>query len=119
MRLTQNFTDDEFKCPCCGRVDMDADFMALLQVARNIAGVPFHVTSGYRCSRYNRKVGGTRHSSHMIGLAADIRTMSSRERFAVMSGLIKAGFERVGEGDGYIHVDADPGKSQRVMWGYR
>ncbi len=31
-----------------------------------------HVTSGYRSPRLNQMVGGTKHSMHMQGLAADI-----------------------------------------------
>src|SRR5437867_10669758 len=31
-----------------------------------------HVTSGYRSPRLNQMVGGSRHSMHMQGLAADI-----------------------------------------------
>jgi len=31
-----------------------------------------HITSGYRSARLNRMVGGSKHSMHMQGLAADI-----------------------------------------------
>src|SRR5436309_4153487 len=37
-----------------------------------IGNSPIHVTSGYRSPRLNRMVGGSKHSMHMQGLAADI-----------------------------------------------
>lgn len=34
------------------------------------------VTSGYRCEKLNKAVGGAKYSQHMSGQAADIRTVS-------------------------------------------
>jgi uncharacterized protein YcbK (DUF882 family) len=118
MRLTRNFTDDEFKCPCCGRVEINGAFIHQLQTARDIASVPFVINSGYRCGDHNWRVGGSPDSSHKKGLAADIRTQTSSERFAVIDGLIKAGFRRIGVAENYIHVDMDMSKPQNVMWVY-
>jgi zinc D-Ala-D-Ala carboxypeptidase len=121
MQLTENFTDDEFKCPCCGQF-IDSlpfrAFLAKLQDARNIAGTPFVITSGYRCPKHNAEVGGKADSSHLKGIAVDIRTHISPDRFAIINGLIKAGFERVGIGSNFIHVDMDTVKPQRLMWIY-
>lgn len=39
-------------------------------------GRPIKVTSGYRCPKLNKKVGGAASSQHMYGQAADITTMS-------------------------------------------
>ena len=33
--------------------------------------VNIYITSGYRCPKHNRKVGGARNSTHMRGLACD------------------------------------------------
>ena len=129
MRLTRNFTDDEFKCPCCGQAGISSPFVYQLQAARDIASadflalgdprsVPFVITSGYRCGNHNWLVGGRPDSSHKKGLAADIRAQTSSERFAIVSGLIKAGFGRIGVAKNYIHVDIDMSKPQNVMWVY-
>lgn len=119
MRLTKNFTDDEFKCPCCGKL-LDSlpfrAFIAKLQDARNIAGIPFVITSGYRCLKHNKAVGGEPDSSHLVGVAADIRTWTLLERFSIINGLMKAGFTRFGIGQKHVHVDMDVWKPQRLIW---
>lgn len=39
-------------------------------------GRPVIVTSGYRCPKLNKAVGGASNSAHLYGQAADIRTVS-------------------------------------------
>ena len=48
----------------------------LLDPLRERWGSPLIVTSGYRCAKLNRAVGGAARSQHTKGQAADIRTMS-------------------------------------------
>lgn len=56
----------------------------LLQPIRDAYGKPIRVTSGYRCYRLNRAVGGSPSSVHPLGWAADIRPASgSYEEFEV------------------------------------
>ncbi len=121
MQLTPNFTDTEFECACCGEL-LDGlpfrRFISKLQRARLFANAPFVITSGYRCPKHNAAVGGKMNSSHLKGLAADIRVQSSGNRFTVIEGLIKAGFERIGIGREFVHVDMDGSKPQRLIWVY-
>lgn len=52
----------------------------ILDPLREAYGHPIIVTSGYRCPELNNKVGGSRTSQHVLGQAADIRSVSdSRE----------------------------------------
>jgi zinc D-Ala-D-Ala carboxypeptidase len=103
----KNFKESEFKCKCCGKVKLDMDFIRLLDYARNYAGVPFNITSGYRCSKHNANVGGVIDSSHLQGCAADIETENAETRLAVTTGLCIAGFERILQEKTWIHVDTD------------
>ncbi len=48
----------------------------ILDPLREAWGAPIIVTSGYRCGKLNRAVGGASGSQHMLGQAADIRTVS-------------------------------------------
>lgn len=48
----------------------------LLQPIRDAWGKPIIVTSGYRCYRLNRAVGGSPTSAHPLGWAADIKPAS-------------------------------------------
>lgn len=98
---------------------MDATFIAMLNNARAIAGIPFHINSGYRTPERNRRVGGkTPGSSHLKGLAADIRCTGSRERNIILHSLIAAGFTRIGIARSFIHADCDTTKAQNVTWLY-
>ena len=45
---------------------------AVLQPIRNHYCAPLRITSGYRCLRLNRAVGGAKASQHVCGEAADI-----------------------------------------------
>lgn len=50
----------------------------VLDPLREAWGAPIIVTSGYRSTRLNSYVGGTRMSQHVNGQAADIRTLSDK-----------------------------------------
>ena len=114
------FSLSEFVCPCCGRQEMKEDFLKLLDYARDVAGVPFKITSGFRCPRHNAHVGGKPNSAHLGGWAADIAAEDSETRARIVVGLIKAGFRRIGIDfkRGFIHVDCDPEKPKPRLWGY-
>jgi|LGVF01.2.fsa_nt_gb uncharacterized protein YcbK (DUF882 family) len=113
-----HFKKGEFACHCCGVEKIHHAFLLRLDKARKIAGVPFKITSGYRCQSHNAAVGSRPTSSHVKGRAADLAVIGNRMRFLVLAALIKAGFTRIGIGEGFIHVDSDIEKSQNVTWLY-
>lgn len=50
-----------------------------LDQIREKFGAPIIVTSGFRCQKLNKKVGGVPNSFHLTGQAADIRPMITGE----------------------------------------
>ncbi len=48
----------------------------MLEKIRIVYGKPIIVTSGYRCPKLNNVVGGAKTSQHVLGQAADIRSVS-------------------------------------------
>lgn len=112
----RNFTLDEFSCPCCGEVQMDYEQIEMLDEARELAGVPFKVNSGYRCKKHNENVGGSPNSSHPKGYATDIAVRDSESRFKILKALLEVGFTRIGVYKTFIHCDNDPDKPQGVCW---
>ena len=52
---------------------------AVLDPLREKYGRPIHVSSGYRCPRLNKAVGGAANSQHTTGEAADIYVSRARE----------------------------------------
>jgi len=97
---------------------MDKTFLLKLDEARERAGIPFVINSGYRSPEHNAKIGGKPNSSHLKGLAVDISVTNSRQRFIVLNALLEVGFTRIGIADTFIHVDLDNGKSKDVIWTY-
>jgi len=79
---------------------------------------PIAVTSWVRCDVHNLAVGGKPDSSHLLGLATDISCSSSLYRVKIIyfAGLL--GFNGVGIGNTFIHLDSDIAKSQYRFWQY-
>mgnify|MGYP002514628083 CR=1 FL=1 len=50
----------------------------ILDPLREAYGKPIVVTSGFRCAKLNRAVGGAARSQHTKGEAADIRSLSDK-----------------------------------------
>jgi len=72
QKLYQYFNRSEFVCKCgCGFDTVDAGLLTLLSDIREFWGRVV-ITSGCRCERYNRLVGGAADSQHLKAKAADI-----------------------------------------------
>jgi len=118
--MLKHFRYEEFDSPDekGSFINMDSDFLSMLDNARGAARIPFKINSGYRTAQHNKKVGGKSKSSHLVGKAVDIACNSSRERFKILSALQDEGFNRFGIADTFIHVDNDENKSPFVIWTY-
>ena len=121
----RNFNLKEFDSPDLSGsgLNMDKDFLSMLDNARDIAKTPFKITSGYRTKEHNiaiyKKLGKKPiESSHLKGLACDIACSDSRARFLIINALLEAGFTRIGIANNFIHVDSDCEKSENVIWTY-
>lgn len=68
-----HFQKCEFMCPCCGSVGdgIATSLVELLETLREKYGAII-ITSGFRCKKYNREVGGVSNSAHLKGQASDI-----------------------------------------------
>ena len=97
--------------------NMNADFLNKLDEAREYAGIPFVINSAYRSPTHPLSIKNPT-SSHIKGLAVDIRCNTSRNRFIILDALIAVGFNRIGIADTFIHVDLDLSKSDNVIWTY-
>lgn len=103
-------------------VNMDSNFLQLLDKAREIAGVPFRITSGYRTKSYNESLRAkgykaSPNSSHTKGVAVDIAISSGSERWVILNALIQVGVRRFGISSNFLHADVDADKPNAV-WTY-
>jgi uncharacterized protein YcbK (DUF882 family) len=85
---------------------MESEFLEKLDAAREIAGIPFVISSGYRCPKHNKEVGSTA-TNHPLGVASDIRCTDGASRFKIIAALIQAGFTRIGVAKTFIHCDTN------------
>ena len=132
MQLTKNFSLQEFlKSNTATRLNITEQFnppqfvldnidnlAQQLQIARDYFGEPMVFSSGYRCLKLNKAVGGVANSAHTSGSAVDIEFNSEAHAKKLIEALIKAGFKRIGLGWSFIHVDIDYTKPNPACWLY-
>jgi len=97
--------------------NMSKEFLFVLDEAREIAGIPFVINSAYRSPEHPLSIKNPS-SSHIKGLAVDIKATDSNTRFKIVKALMTVGFTRIGIADTFIHVDLDLDKTQNVIWTY-
>lgn len=118
MMQLKYFTDAEFRKIGCSLAQMDSHLMQCLDLARDIAGIPFVITSAYRDPAKNAAVGGVGNSAHTRGLAVDISCPDSSCRFKIVDAAIYVGFKRIGIGKNFIHLDVDDSLPHPVIFLY-
>ena len=112
------FKEEEFTCPCCGKVFLNPVLIPTLDKIRKDYGKPMIVTSGFRCPSHNQSVGGAASSEHLIGSGADIECISNYDRFALLSICLKHGIRRIGIGKTFIHIGIALSSPQDIIWLY-
>lgn len=129
MNLSKNFTLEEMlESQAARRKGISEQFtppkeaidnlktlcVKLLQPVRDKIGKPILISSGYRCKRTNRAVGGKATSHHIKGMAADINGVgySNRELFFFIKNNFKFTQLIWEYGDkknpAWVHVSYDP-----------
>lgn len=115
MKLSYNFTLEELtKSATANRLHISnepteeiiSNLLALcekiLQPIRNEYGKPIIISSGFRCTKLNKAVGGASTSQHTKGEAADIHSVSdtlqdNKELFNIIEKMVKDGKIIVGQ----------------------
>ena len=103
--ITKNFKRAEFACPDCDKDrPLDSKLIYLLQSLREKIKKPIYISSGLRCKKYNRKIGGYIRSPHMSGKAVDIKVKNMHIVDLALEAK-EIGFSRIGIYKSFIHVD--------------
>ena len=115
IRVAKHFKLSEFACPYCKKVMLHPKLLAKLTELRKILERPVHITSGYRCPKYNQEAGGVISSYHCIGLAADI-VVKDIELITLLEICENLDFSGIGfyEKRHFLHLDVRPTK--RARW---
>ena len=100
-----NFKPDEFKCSCCGRLDIYSDLLDLLQKAREDLGSAITINSGYRCPEHNDSVSSTGLAGpHTTGKSVDIHVSNSQHRKQLIDYFANK-VTGIGIAKTFIHID--------------
>lgn len=79
-QISENFYRDEFDCPCCGLFNVKDELLVKLQKMRSDFNKPMPISSGTRCIKHNKKVGGSEMSDHILGRAVDVACSNAIDR---------------------------------------
>lgn len=120
VKLSTHFNSSEFDCHgsgCCSQTIVNPDLVKYLQQIREHFNAPITITSAYRCTTHNRRIGGATGSRHTKGDAADIvvKGVSPREvaKYAESIGIKGIGLYET-SADGYFtHIDT---RSTKSFW---
>lgn len=116
--FARHFTRKEFECQCgCGMDSVDSELVNVLDDVRDYLGVPVFVTSGNRCKKHNKEIGGSDDSQHLYSKAADFKAPGFSDDL-IADYLEKRYPDKYGIGryKGRTHIDVRP---DRARWDNR
>jgi len=102
---------------------LDEEFVAKLDQARHIAGIPFKITSGLRTLETNKSIiGASPDSSHLQGLAVDLLVENDHEVSLIVDAAKAVGITRRGiyvdakNVPTHVHLDVATDRVSEVIW---
>jgi len=112
--------DKKLKCPCCGEGRLSVATFIVLETVRMHFDKPVTITSGPRCSTYNRKVGGSARSEHLIVPDEDVEAVDfvvegvkPHDVYAYLDSLPYANLLGLGKYKDFTHMDT---RGYRARW---
>lgn len=135
MNLSQHFTLAEFvtsssaarlhidNAPSQDIVENLKRLAEVMERVRGILGKPIIITSGYRCSKLNKAVGGKPNSKHVQGLACDFtcypwtipEIVEAIERSDIAFDQLIMEFYTEATGDGWVHLGLGANPRRQVL----
>jgi zinc D-Ala-D-Ala carboxypeptidase len=96
---------------------MKEEFLIKLSRFRFIVGEELYINSAFRTKRHNHRVGGVENSAHTKGYAIDLSAKSQSDRYLLLQAAFLSGFNRIGIGKRFIHLDCANENDYRI-WLY-
>lgn len=117
IQISKNFKLYEFECrDGSHQVVIHPKLLDLAQKLRDRLGKPVVINSAYRTAAYNKKIGGSPNSQHMLGMAIDVRAVPGMTIDQLASMGRAVGFTGIGKYSWGCHFDV---RAQRTEWDYR
>ena len=116
--LSAHFSKKEFACKCgCGTCKPAPALIEKLEKFRELCGgEPMHINSAHRCAKHNKASGGSPHSQHLLGKAADVRKIPGMSIDKMAHLAEQAGFNGIGKYRSFVHVDV---RDTKARWDNR
>ena len=98
--------------------------LALEQIRELLGNRPIHVTSGFRCTEVNTRVGGAPDSAHLYGYAADFICPAFGSPLKICAAIANATtitFDQLinegakGKSLGWVHISVDPRMRRQIL----
>mgnify|MGYP003662132599 CR=1 FL=1 len=108
-KLSQNLAHSEFKCKCsygdCTRTLILDATLRSFELTRKAYKKPIMVTSGFRCQKHNKDIGGKDFSHHKVGAAIDLTLYGPflKEELDLLDNYARLYFDIVLRYDSFIH----------------
>lgn len=117
MRTSRYTALTEVNCKCgCGLIPQKAMLEKFDQL-REAYGKPIAITSGARCEKHNKKIGGSKNSNHVKGLAMDLLRTDALEDFILKNlDVLDIYIEDLAYTKNWIHVAIVPPKSGKRIF---
>ncbi|KKK74765.1 hypothetical protein LCGC14_2880470 [marine sediment metagenome] len=130
MTIWPNISVQEATCSCCG-VMASAGLLDRIQALRDGCGFPIPFTSIYRCPDYNKKIGGSKLSLHLLSATREdnenhgavdcgIDKSHSKNRWTILNVARQLGMNNFEVCDGHLHIGWAPhshAMQNRLYWG--
>lgn len=113
-----NQSDFDICNPKCTIDQMYEKMMRKLDSARELAGIPFVLTSAFRSVAHDKAKGRSGNSSHTRGLAVDVAAITGHQKFKIVEAALRVGFTRIGIHAKFIHLDIDDSLPNPTIWLY-
>jgi len=95
----------------------DPELLRLLALLSKEVGRKLEVNSGHRSHTHNEEIGGVSDSAHLTYKAVDLHAGNPEKALALAKAAAKVGFQRIGVGRTFVHVDVDYSKNYPTAWG--
>ena len=118
-KLSANFAVKEFACKDgSDKILVDTALVDVLQKIRDHFGKPVTITSAFRNSAYNKKIGGVSNSQHTKGTAADIKVSEILPSdVAKYAEHLLQGKGGIGLYSSFVHIDTRQKRSRWTNYG--
>jgi zinc D-Ala-D-Ala carboxypeptidase len=112
-----SFTPKEIASKGEGELLVNEEALDKLQRLRDLLGKPLFLTSAYRSKAHNTRVGGAKHSKHLLGEAFDVQ-MKNHDPHQFEAAARRVGFYGFGYyiNSGFMHIDIGPARSWGTPW---